>query len=95
MNCANWSLTDHCWLKVDKDGTWHIFPSASLTEEGGEGVVVATDRLVAGHLSVRLDAMLQTVELPAGVAHLNARLAHMNGDALTLRRQDTDTDTEA
>lgn len=89
---TNYSLTDYCRLKVDKDGTWHIFPGTSLTEEGGEGVIVAADRLVAGHLSVRLDAVLQTVELPAGVAHLNACLAHMNGDALTLWRQNTDTE---
>ena len=41
-----------------------------LGEEGVERVVPAPDGLVGRHLPVRLDAMLQTVQLPAGIAHL-------------------------
>ncbi|PWA29442.1 hypothetical protein CCH79_00017068, partial [Gambusia affinis] len=39
---------------------------------------------VTGHLSVRLDPMLQAVELPAGIANLDTGLTNVDGDALTL-----------
>ena len=43
----------------------------------------AADRLVQRHLAVRLDAMLEAVELPAGVADLDAALVDVDGDHLT------------
>jgi len=61
-----------------------VLSGASLAEEGVEGVVAAADGLVGGHLTVGLDAMLQAVQLPAGVADLNAGLSHVDGDTLTL-----------
>ena len=61
-----------------------MFPGAGLGEEGVEAVVAAADGLVGGHLAVGLDAVLQAVELPAGVAHLAARLAQVNGDTFPL-----------
>ena len=45
---------------------------------------LVSHRLLDGHLSVRLDVVLQTVELPAGVPHLDASLAYVDGDAFTL-----------
>jgi len=60
-----------------------MFASASLAEEGVEGIVSAADGLVAGHLTIWLDAMLQAVELPASIADLHASLAHVDTDALT------------
>ena len=41
--------------------------------------------LGAAHLSVGLDVMLQAVELPAGVSHLDSGLAHVDGDTLALQ----------
>ena len=43
---------------------------AGLGEEGVERVITATDRLVARHLAVRLNTVLQAEELPATVADL-------------------------
>ena len=43
------------------------------------------DHLVGGHLPVRLNSMLEAVELPAGIADLATGLADVDGDALTLR----------
>jgi len=77
-------LTDYGGLKVNEDGTWHVFAGSCLTEERVERVVSPSDRLVAWHLTIGLDAMLQTVQLPAGVAHLHSGLADMDADALTL-----------
>ena len=61
-----------------------MLASPSFREEGVEGVITTANGLVGGHLAIRLDAVLQAVELPAGVAHLATGLAHMDGDALTL-----------
>ena len=54
----------------------------SLTEEGIKGVICLADSLITWHLPIWLDAMLKTVQLPAGIAHLAAGLADMNGDDL-------------
>ena len=43
--------------------------------------------LLSAHLAVRLDAVLEAVELPARVADLAARLADVDGDALALQTQ--------
>ena len=64
-----------------------MLASSSLGEEGVEGVVSCTDSLVRGHLPIRLDPMLQAVQLPAGVANLNPGLTNVDRDALTLKRR--------
>jgi len=38
--------------------------------------------MVAWHLTIRLDAVLQTVQFPAGIARLDSGLADMDADAL-------------
>ena len=79
--------TDNGGLQVDEDGTRHVLAGASLAEEGVEGVVAAADGLVGGHLTVGLDAVLQTVQLPTGIAHLDSGLPHVDGKTFTLDRQ--------
>ena len=64
------------WGRAARD----VLAGAGLAEEGVEGVVAAADGLVRGHLAVRLDAVLEAVQLPAGVADLHARLADVDGD---------------
>ena len=81
------NLVNHRWLKVDKDGPGDVLACAGLGEEGVEGVVAAADSLVRGHLAVRLDPMLEAVELPAGIAHLASRLTNVHADTLTLREK--------
>ena len=76
-------LTNNGRLKIDEDGTGHVLAGTSLAEERVEGIVATPDGLVAGHLTVRLDAMLQTVELPATITDLDAGLADVHGDTLT------------
>ena len=74
-------------LQVNKDSAGHVLASASLHEEGVEGVISAAQGLVGGHLTVGLDAVLQAVQLPAAIANLAAGLANMDGNALTLRKK--------
>jgi len=80
-------LTDHSGLQVHEDSSGDVLPIAGLAEEGGEGVVVAPPRLFAGHLAVGLDAVLQAVQLPAGVAHLDSGLADVDRDTLSLEEE--------
>ena len=77
-------LTDDSGFQVDEDGTGHVLSSASLAEEGVEGVVATSDGLVTGHLAIRLDSVLQAVQLPAGVTDLDTGLSNVYGDTFTL-----------
>jgi len=80
---AGTDLIDNGGLQIDEDGTGDVLASASLAEEGVEGVVTTADGLVGGHLAVRLDAVLQAVQFPAGIADLDSGLSDVDGDALT------------
>ena len=71
------------WLQVHKDGSWDVLSSSSLAKEGVEGIVSSSDGLVRRHLSVRLNAVLQTVELPAGVSDLDSSLSNVDRDTFT------------
>tara|TARA_B100001758_G_scaffold191958_1_gene169047 strand:+ start:323 stop:760 length:438 start_codon:yes stop_codon:yes gene_type:complete len=70
-------------LEVDVDRARDVLAGARLREERVEGVVAAADGLVRGHLAVRLDAVLEAEELPAGVTALETGLADVDADALT------------
>ena len=65
----------HSWFQVDKHAPRNVFTGPSLAEEGVEGVITSPDGLVRWHLSIRLDTVLQTVELPTGVADLDSGLS--------------------
>lgn len=44
--------------------------------------------ILLGHEeTVRLDAVLQAIELPTGIAHLHTGLAHMDADTLALQER--------
>ncbi|TRY55671.1 hypothetical protein DNTS_016518 [Danionella cerebrum] len=62
-------------LKVDKDCSWDMFSSSSLTEESVEGVISSSNSFVTWHLTIWLDTMLQAIQLPACIAHLGSGLA--------------------
>merc|ERR1719220_813902 len=79
--CSASGLIDDGGLQIDEDCPWDVLASASLREEGLEGVIA--EGLVGGHVAVGLDAMLEAVELPTGVSDLATGLADVDGDALT------------
>lgn len=80
-----WLLTHHSGLQVHKYGPRYMVAWAACIEEGVEGVLTGI-RQWCGFLqhTVRSHTMLQTEELPARVTYLNASLAHMDWDALSL-----------
>merc|ERR1719310_1341881 len=77
---AGADLVDDGRLEVNEDGARHVLARAGLREEGVEGIIAAADRLVRGHLAVRLDAVLEAVQLPARVTALDAGLAEVDRD---------------
>lgn len=86
----NGSLTDHRGLQVHQQSSGNVSPEAPCVEEGVEGIF--TRVLLGGTVqedAVRTDAMLEAQQLPACISRLDAGLAHMDGDALSLWRWDT------
>jgi len=73
-------LIDNGGLEIEEDGSGDVLTSTSLGEEGVEGVVTTTDGLIGGHLTVRLDSVLEAVELPACVTDLDTALTDVNGN---------------
>ena len=82
---ARADLIDDGGLQVDEDSAGDVLAGAGLGEEGVEGIVATADGLVRRHLAVRLNAVLQAEQLPAGVADLAASLANVDGDHFTLQ----------
>jgi hypothetical protein len=78
-------LTYYCWFKINKDSPGDVFPCPCLTKESVEGVITTSNGLVTGHLTIRLDAKFQTIQLPACIANLDTGLANMDGNTLTLK----------
>lgn len=79
------SLTNNSWFQINKYGSRHMLASTGFAEEGIEWVISAAQGLVWRHLTIRLDAMLEAVELPAGIADLDAGLADVDGDTFPLK----------
>ena len=77
-------LTDYSRLQVHEHSPGDVLARPGLAEKGVEGVVPATNGLIRGHPAVWLDTVLQTVELPAGIADLHSGLSNVDRDDLTL-----------
>ena len=80
-SCAD--LVDYSWFQVHENCSGDVFASSGFAEEGVERVVSASNGLVGGHLSVRLDTVFKTVQLPAGVSNLDTGLSHVDRDTFT------------
>jgi len=80
---AGADLVDHGGLEIEEDAAGDVLAGTSLGEEGVESVVAAADGLVGGHLAVRLDTVLEAVQLPARVTGLDTGLADVDGDDFT------------
>ena len=71
-------LTDYGRLQIHKHSARDMLSSSCLAEESVEGIVASSDGFVGGHLTVRLDAVLETVEFPARIADLDTSLPNMH-----------------
>jgi len=73
-------LIDDGGFEIEEDGSGDVFAGTGLGEEGVEGVVTTTDGLIGGHLTVRLNSVLEAEEFPACVTDLDTGLADVDGD---------------
>ena len=71
-------LIDDGGLEIEEDGSGDVLAGTSLGEEGVESVVTTTDGLIGGHLTVRLNSVLEAEELPAGVTDLDTGLSDVD-----------------
>jgi hypothetical protein len=60
-----------------------MLPGTSLGKEGVEGVIATANSLVGRHLAIRLDTVLEAVQLPAGVSSLDSGLADVDRKAFS------------
>merc|ERR1719416_246816 len=79
--CAH--FVDDGRLQINEDGSRHMLARTSLAEKCVEGIIAAANGLVARHLSIGLDAMLQAEELPASVSNLDTCLTEVDAQDLT------------
>jgi len=75
---ASADLIDNSGLEIEEDATGNVLAGTSLGEEGVESIIATTDSLVGGHLTVRLDSVLEAEELPAGVTDLDTGLSNVD-----------------
>ena len=61
-----------------------MLASTGFREKGVERVISSSNGLVRGHLTIRLDTVLQTVELPTGITNLAPGLANVDRDTFSL-----------
>jgi hypothetical protein len=60
-----------------------VLASTSLRKEGVERVIATADSLIGGHLSIRLDAVLEAVKLPASISGLDTSLTDVDRKTFT------------
>ena len=77
---AGSDLIDDSGFEVQEDRAGDVFTSSGFAEESIEGIVATSNGFVGGHLTVRLDAVLEAEEFPAGITDLNTSLTNVNGD---------------
>ena len=65
-----------------RDLQYQRLTRSSFVEESGEAVV-SSILVISGKSSIRLQSVLQTVELPTGIAHLTSGLADVNRDTFS------------
>jgi hypothetical protein len=60
-----------------------MLSSTSLGEKGVEGVITTANGLVGRHLTIGLDTVFQTEQLPASVTDLDTGLTDVDSDGFT------------
>ena len=76
-------LIDDSWLKIEENASWDVLSSSGFGEKGVESIITSSNGLVGRHLAVRLDTVLEAVQLPASITDLDTGLSDMNGDNFT------------
>ena len=81
---SKYFLTDNSGFQVYEDSTRNVFSRSSFAEKCVKGIITTADGFVARHLAIRLNSMLQAVQLPTSISNLNSSLANVDRNTLTL-----------
>ena len=81
---SKYFLTDNSGFQVYEDSTRNVFSRSSFAEKCVKGIITTADGFVARHLAIRLNSMLQAVQLPTSISNLNSGLANVDRNTLTL-----------
>ena len=76
-------LINNSRLKIEENASWDMLSSSGFGEKGVEGIITTSDGLVRRHLTIRLNTVLEAVQLPASITNLDTGLSNMNGDNFT------------
>jgi hypothetical protein len=71
------------WFQIDEHGTRDVLAGTSFGEERVEGVITTTNGLIGWHLTIRLDTVFQTEQLPAGITDLDTGLTDVQAEGFT------------
>jgi hypothetical protein len=71
---------DHSGFEIEEHASGHVLAGTSFGEESVESIITSTDSLIGGHLTIRLNAVFEAEELPAGVTDLDTSLSDVNVD---------------
>jgi hypothetical protein len=71
-------LIDHGRFKIDEHTSRHMLSGASLREKRVEGIINTSNSLIGRHLTIRLDTVFQTEQLPASISDLDTGLTDVN-----------------
>jgi hypothetical protein len=73
-------LVDDIRFEIAVDCSWYVFAVTSLREESAESLIRLSSLSLFSQISIRLDAMLEAVKLPARVCNLATGLADVDRD---------------
>jgi hypothetical protein len=76
-------LIYHSRLQIQEHGTGYVLSCSSLGEKRVERIIPASSRLVTRHLPIRLNTVLEAVQLPACISDLDTGLTDVDRDALS------------
>ena len=76
-------LAYHSGLQVQENAAGNVLAGTRFRKERVEGIVFDPNRLIRGHRAIRLNAMFQAIELPAGITGLNASLTDVDRNNFT------------
>jgi hypothetical protein len=70
-------------FQIQEDSSWDVLSSSGFREESVEGIITTADSFIRWHLSVWLNSVFETEQLPTGVTDLDTSLTNVNGDNLS------------
>ena len=71
-------LTYYRWFQINKNCARNVLSRSGFAEKCVEGIVSAADGLIARHLAIRLNSMLQTIQFPTSITNLHSGLSNVN-----------------